>query len=171
MHSEIKTTKSDNYLLCNYRFSDKTIETIKADISGFMSNREKDDIYRKFIEWQRKANEIVVLTMYAYDDIPLPKKFDTIFQYNTPSNFIHLDYTITQAVFNGWMPVSEISRGQKHICIIEFINKMPDIFLSVPLFDETLQSGIQLGFCNEANFESIKTNLLEALHTNGERTK
>ena len=168
MDPETEAAKSDKYLLCNYRFSNETIETIKADVRGFMSNRDKDDIYYKFVDWQRKPNEIVVLTMYAYDDIPLPKRFGTIFQIDNTSNYIHLDYIVTQAVFNGWMPVNEISRGHKHICIIEFPNEMPDIFLSVPLFDETLQKGIQLGFCDQTDFESIQTNLSQRFK--GERT-
>jgi hypothetical protein len=72
MHPKIEGIKSDNYLLCNYRFSDKTVETIKAEIRSFMSNREKDDSYYEFINWQQKENELVALTMYAYSDIQLP---------------------------------------------------------------------------------------------------
>lgn len=146
-----------------YRFSDKTIETIKADVKRFMSDREKDDNYFKFINWRKKDNEFAVLTMYAYEDIQLPKKFDILFQIDRPNNFIHQDFAITQAVFNGWTPLSQISKGHKHICIVEFYNDIPDIVNSIPFFGkkETLKNGFQLGFCDRNDFESIKTNLLQ----------
>jgi hypothetical protein len=73
----------------------------------------------------------------------------------------------TQATLSV-LPVSEMSKGHKHICVIEFPNEVPDIFVSVPLFDETLQDGIQVGFCEKADFESIKTSLLQQFK--GERT-
>jgi len=170
MQTEREANKLERYLLCNYRFPEKTIETIKTDVSDFMSNRERDENYFRFINWQKKENELVVLTMYAFDDILLPKKFDTIFQIENPNNFIQVDFTVTQAIVNGWTPLNQISRGHKHICIIEFYNDIPAILHLVPLFDETLQGGVQLGFCDTTDFENIKINLLKTQNTKGERT-
>jgi hypothetical protein len=170
MQTEIEANKSDHYLLCNYRFSDEAIETVKADVISFMSNREKDEDYFRFINWQKTERELVVLTMYAYDDIQLPKKFDIVFQIENSDNFIQVDFTITQAIINGWTPLNQISRGHRHICVIEFYYDIPAIFQSVPLFDKTLQSGVQLGFCDKTNFENIKANLLQTQNEAGERT-
>jgi hypothetical protein len=133
---------------------------VKEDVTSFMSTREKDDSYYQFINWRRKENEIVVLTEYANADVPLPINLDTIFQFDQPGNSIQLDFSITQAVFNGWMPINEISRGHKHFCIIEFSTAVPDLFQSLPLFDKSFETGIRLGLCLAANFESIKTKLL-----------
>jgi hypothetical protein len=54
MQPELEASKSDSYLLCNYRLSDKTVETIKADVKGVLSNRQKDVDYYKFMNWHRK---------------------------------------------------------------------------------------------------------------------
>lgn len=151
----------DRYLICNYILSDTTMERVKADVKSFMSDREKDESYFKFITWKRKENEIAVLTMYAYDDIQLPKHFDTVFQVDKPNNFVHLDFAITQAVVNGWTLLNQIIKGHKHICIIQFNESVPEIFKLLPLFDstDTLQNVIQLGFCDKTDFKIVKTNL------------
>ena len=135
------------------------IERVKADVKAFMADREKDDKYFEFINWQKTENEIVVLTMYAYDDISLPKKYDTVFQIDKPSNFVNLDFTITQAVLNGWTGVNQISRGHKHICVIQFNKPADGIFRLLTYFDpkRTVLDNIQLGFCDKNDFEEIKT--------------
>jgi AAA15 family ATPase/GTPase len=106
METEKETNSSDRYLLCNYFFSDKVIDRVKTDVKAFMTNREKNEKYFEFINWEKNENEIVVLTMYAYDDILLPKNYDTVFQIDKPDNFVHLDFTITQAVL-GFMQVGQ----------------------------------------------------------------
>lgn len=137
------------------------IEGVKADVKAFMVDRKKDDKYFEFINWQKNENEIVVLTMYAYDDISLPKKYDTVFQIDKPNNFANIDFTITQAVLNGWTGVNQISRGHRHICVIQFDIPANGIFSLLTYFDpkRTLRDNIQLGFCDKHDFEEIKTKL------------
>jgi hypothetical protein len=161
MNTETEINSSDRYLLCNYYISDKVIDRVKDDVKAFMADKEKDDKYSEFINWQKNNNEIVVLTMYAYDDILLPKKYDTVFQIDKPTNFVHLDFTITQAVLNGWTAVNKISRGHKHICVIQFKKTVNYIFSLLTLFDpkQPANNNIQLGFCDQSNFEEIKKRL------------
>ena len=158
MKTEIEINSSDRYLLCNYYFSDNVIDRVKDDVKAFMADREKDDKYFEFINWQKNNNEIVVLTMYAYDDILLPKKYDIVFQIDKPTNFVHTDLTITQAVLNGWTSVNQISRGHKHICVIQFNKTTDSIFSLLTHFDpkQPANNNIQLGFCDESDFEEIK---------------
>ncbi|TKK64106.1 hypothetical protein FC093_23320 [Ilyomonas limi] len=126
-----------------------------------MADRKKDNLYFEFINWQKQTNEIVVLTMYAYADILLPKYFDTIFQIDNPENFIETKFVIKQAVINGWTSVGEISHGHKHILVVEFPNSIPDILnlLSEFSYKKTIKNEIHLGFCNKIDFDAIKTNL------------
>jgi len=134
-------------------------DKIKADVKSFMSDREKDEDYYNFIKWQKKQNELVVLTMYSYEDIKLPKTFDIVFQVDRPTNFIQCKFMITQAIFNGLTLLNQINKGHKHICIIKFDKEIPDIFNLLPFFDskETLSNTVQLGFCDKDNFEYIKS--------------
>ncbi|RYX85349.1 hypothetical protein EON73_02945 [bacterium] len=158
MQTRVKENQPDQYLLCSYCIPDNLLETIKVDIKRFMSDREKDDNYYKFIDWQKKENELVVLTMYVYEDMKLPKTFDTIFQIGNPDNFVQINFSLTQAVINGWTPIDHISRGHKHICVIEFSKEIPDIFNLIPLFNkqETSQKTNQIGFCDSNTFESAR---------------
>ena len=98
----MEVTPSDRYLLCNHFFSDGAIEQVKDDVQRLMTDREKDELYFRFIKWGKSKNEIAVLTMYAYADTCLPKQFDTIFQIDNGDKFIHSEFVITQAIINGW---------------------------------------------------------------------
>ena len=137
------------------------IKRIKTDVIKFMADREKDDNYLKFINWKRRDNEIVVLTMYAYDDILLPKKYDIVFEIEKPDNFVNCNFTIMQAIFNGWTPLNQISNGHKHICILQFDKEICNIFSSLTSFDnrEKQQNNFQLGFCDSNDFEAIRNKL------------
>ncbi len=167
METEIKANSFDRYLLCNYSFSDKMIGSVRADVKAFMADKEKDDKYYEFINWEKTENEIVVLTMYAYDDILLPKKYNIVFQIDKPSNFVNLDFTITQAIWNSWTGVNKISRGHKHICVIRFDKAVDNIFNLLTYFDpkRTVHDNIELGLCDKNDFEEIKTRLTETMIT------
>jgi hypothetical protein len=157
MLAESNSDPAHRYLLCNYYFSKSNIEKIKADVRRFMIDRNKDNLYYAFIEWKKKPNEIIVLTMYAYADMLLPKQYDILFQIDNPDNYIIGSFVINQAIFNGLSPVSQIDHGHKHIVVIEFPEKIPEIFNLLPAFEEKFESNTpELGFCSQVNFESIK---------------
>lgn len=166
METEIEINSSDRYLLCNYSFSDKAIAIVKDYVKAFMADKEKNDKYFEFINWQKRNNEIVVLTMYAYGDVLLPKKYDTVFQIDKPTNFVHTDFIITQAVLNGWTGVNQICRGHKHICVIQFNKAVDNIFNLLTYFDQKqpAKNNIQLGICDKKDFQEIKMRLEQ---TNG----
>jgi hypothetical protein len=150
MQRENEIPVSERYLLCNCIFSGGMVKQIKSDVKKFMSDREKDDCYRQFINWKQKKNEIVVLTMYAYADLLLPKKFDTVFHIRKPDESVNAEFSITQAVLDGRFPVNEINHGHKHVVIIEFEGAVPGIFD---------RDKVELGFCNSSDFNSIKEKL------------
>lgn len=151
-----------DYLICNGRLSDKAIKTMVSDVKKFMSDRDKDDAYFTLLDWQKKENELVVLTMYANNEIILPQKFDTIFQLDKPDICIDVDFVITQAIINGWVPQNHVSKGHKHFCIISCKDKPAAIFNVVPLFDNSdyVQNDKQFVFCERKNYKKIKSTLL-----------
>ncbi|WP_153797014.1 hypothetical protein [Foetidibacter luteolus] len=142
-------------------FSEAMIKKVKADVKTFMNDKEKDELYYKFIDWEKQANEMMVLTMHAYADISLPKKFDTAFQINKPHNYVEATITINQAIINGWTSVNQIAHGHKHIIIIDFQSSVPNIFNLLPAFGDngTTSNETKLGICSNIDFEAIKTNL------------
>ena len=161
MLTESQASPTDRYLLCNYFFPDAMIKKLKADVKSFMADRKKDDLYYEFIDWKKKTNELMVLTMYAYADISLPKQFDIAFQIDTPDNFDDTIFVINKAIINGWTSVNQIDHGHKHILIIEFPDTVPSIFKLLPAFSDSATNGnmIQLGLCSKTDFKAIKENL------------
>ena len=151
----------DWYLFCACSFSDKWVKKIKADLKVFMANREKDALYYDFINWKRTPNEIVVWTMHAYEDISLPKHFNVVFQLDNTDNFVEEEYVIKKVIVNDWMATSQISRGHKHIAILEFSNSVPGIFNLLPSADNYISSKetVNLGLCDKEHFESIKVKM------------
>ena len=162
MLPEKDTNPSERYLLCNAMFPDKLLVTIKSDVQKFMRSREKDVRYHHFMNWTRQENEIAVLTLYAYADIPLPRQYDLIFQIGQPDNYVIIDYTITQAVINGWTTVDQLDHGHKHIAIVQFPEGIPSIIDLLPPFStkQAAQKGNQLGFCTTTDFAFIRNKTL-----------
>ena len=137
------------------------LDRVKEDVKSFMANRQKDDLHYQFINWQKKSNEIVVLTMYAFGDVELPKQYDIVFQIDDVDNYIDINYTIRLAIFDGWHSVSEIGYGHKHILILEFESSIPHIFNLLSDFDDKKpdKNNKEIGFCSRTDFESIKEKL------------
>ena len=146
------------YLLCSWTFSDNAMKQVKTDVKRFMASKEKDDLYYNFINWKKKDREIAVLTMYAYTDMLVPKHFNIIFQLDNPAIFIETDFFIRQVVINGWTATNRISKGHKHIAIVEFSNSIPSIFALLSDIKDysSDKKHIQLAFCDKEHFESIK---------------
>jgi hypothetical protein len=56
MQTENEMPSSERYLVCNYYFTELTIEKIKRDVKHFMSTRDKDGCYWQFMNWHSKNN-------------------------------------------------------------------------------------------------------------------
>ena len=65
MPTESEVHSSCRYLLCNCFFSDDMIDKVKNGVERFMVDKEKDDQYFQFTNWQKQKNEVAVLTMYS----------------------------------------------------------------------------------------------------------
>jgi len=149
-----------SYLHCIAFMNDKSIKKIRDSVLRTMQNRVQDSHYIQFMDWQRKSNELAVLTMYAYDDIVLPVGFDIVFQISKPDNFIYTPFLMTQAIISGWAAVDHLSRGHTHVSILEFDREIPEIFKLLHEIDSR-DSDYQndLGFCSKNDFASIITGL------------
>jgi hypothetical protein len=141
--------------------TNKWVKSLKEDVTSFMLGRSKDDCYYTFINWEKSPLELVGVTMYAPEEIKLPRKYDVIFQIDKPSNFEVVPVIITQAIFNGWMPIDYLEKGHKHVCVMRFSNQIPRIFNSAATFKDGRQSdGIEIGLCDVDEFLIINGNQL-----------
>lgn len=117
------------------------------------------------MHWQRRTNEVALMSMQAYCDLPLPHTFDVIFDTQHPDKAMHIPFTITQAILNAWMPVRHIAGGQKHILILEFEHSTPDILYLLSPFITlvTTDTPAQIGLCANQHFTAIKSKVDIAL--------
>lgn len=159
MRTEEQCHPSEKFLYANEYFSDKTIQIWQEECIKRCKDREKGVLYDKYINWVRQENEIAVFTMYAYADFDIPKKFDCIFRYDSPKEFIKIDYTLTQSIWEAWYPFHKIDHGHKHLCVFTFDEKVPDIFNLLHKAETKYYGGekvqTMLGFCNFNDLQAI----------------
>ena len=164
MKTEANIPPEGRYLKGVSVFTDRELSLLRTGVIDFMKNRTKDLAYQRYIHWKQATNEIAVLTTYAYADIPLPKKYDAIFLYNHPENVINVNYTVTQAVINGWTAVEQLDHGHKHVVIIQFHDGIPSICESLPAFrvGQGWDLTTPLGFCNFQDYTAIREHLTQS---------
>lgn len=116
-----------------------------------------------FINWEKSPNDIVLVTLYAYADLPIPKSFNCIFDYNNPEIFVREDFTISHAVLfmaGIFLPFEMIGSGHKHICVLTFKDHIPYILKTLGITDSNLQGDFSrmLGLCDYENLGAIVEN-------------
>ena len=128
MLSEDQSSSSDRCLYIDSVWSDGLIKAAQHECIKRFADREKDAFYHRFITWKRTENEMAVFTLYAYADLSIPKSFDCIFRIDNPRAFVNVSCQLTQSIWEVWAPLGSIDHGHKHLVILEFENKVPDIF-------------------------------------------
>ena len=170
MRSEIECKPSERYLHVDSYWSDDVIKIWQRECIKRFKDREKDNYYYKFINWKRSENEIAVFTLYAYADFSIPKYFDCVFEIDNPEKFINVRFKLTQSIWENWAPIGTIDDGHKHLVVLEFPDKVPDIFKILHFeknkFSSRPPKYFTLGLCqlsdlNEINQRHIKVKLLK----------
>ncbi len=160
MRTEKECNSAHRFLFTDELLSDEQIGYVKEDVIKRYNNEVKDKYYKKFINWQRKKNEIVLYTLYAYADLKLPKTFDCLFNLNNPKEYSDCKFKLTQSLYEGSYPVESIEDGHKHICVFEFDNKIPDILNKLHIAKgknyELPKNAFMIGICNSVDYISIR---------------
>lgn len=163
MRSEENCSQTEQYLFSDTYLSDKAIELSKNAIIKRFADRDKNKFYQKYVDWKRQENEIIVFTLYAYGDLKLNKEFDCIFNYDNPDEFVFKKFTITQSIYEGWIPTETIDNGHKHLLVFSFENEIPKILFKLhkeETFGDTRpKTYTKLGFCQQIDFKAIADNL------------
>ena len=151
---------SERFLQAISIFSDKLIKLWKGETIKRCKDKEKSNAYERFINWTPQENEAAIFTTYAYADFPIPKQFDCIFTYDNPENYIQTKFVLTQSIFEGWFPIDCVEHGCKHLCILTFENRIPDIIKQLYCENEkysacTWDAKKVLGLCQITDIQSI----------------
>lgn len=159
MQSEETCKPSERYLYADAYWSDEVIKIWQQECIKRFVDKEKDHHYFRFINWQRKENEIALYTLYAYADFPIPKSFNCVFPIEDPENFINVEFRLTQSIWENWVPDSCVSHGHKHLVVLEFQEKVPDIFKLLHCEKEKFSSRppghLTLGLCQLSDLDEI----------------
>ncbi|MBS7253872.1 hypothetical protein [Flavobacterium branchiicola] len=163
MRNEEDCKKNERFLFCDTYLSDKGIELSQKETIRRFTNRDKNELYQKYITWKKKDNEIIVFALYAYADLKLKKEFDCIFNYDNPDEFVLEKFILTQSIYEGWVPIDTVEDGHKHLLVFSFENEIPKIFFNLHK-EETLRDTrpkihTKLGLCNQKDFETISNHL------------
>jgi hypothetical protein len=160
MIEENKVPINERFLTIDSYFLEETIDEIKAYLFAGHVRVIYQEGHDKFINWQPNSREIALLSMYAYADFEIPRAFNIIFELNNPDNFIEVDFTITQAIFNGWAAVDSVGHGNKHVIIVRFEAKISDFLNQLMPFDKhRYQLNSRFAFCKKDDFLTISNSI------------
>lgn len=135
--------------------SDATLEMLKEQVYLTLRDQEKDPLFEAFMKWQRKDNEIMLYSDYCLLGFDLPASFDSIAHVNKPDNRIGVNVIIPYSILNGWAAINKIEKGHRHVCLLQFDNKVPEIIKDLPEVNANNGSaGHQVIIYNEADISS-----------------
>lgn len=163
MKTEEDCHPSERYLAADQILTEQAIRRTKEHVIRTFVDREKDGYYTNFIDWDKRENQIVLFTLYAYADLEIPKSFDCIFDLNNPNKFTNCKLRLVQTITEGTFPSGIIDHGYKHISVFEFEKGIPKLITSLHnselLENRSVGVSLQLGICNSVDFGSIKLSI------------
>ncbi|MES2485453.1 MAG: hypothetical protein V4581_05815 [Bacteroidota bacterium] len=163
MRTEDQASQHNRYLFAEEYLTDNAINIWKEQTSIRCKNIEKGPEYQNYMSWERRYNEILVFTLYAYADFTIPKEFDIIFELENPENYVQVVYELTQSIYEGWLPTDAIDDGHKHFTVFRFKESLPKILDLLHSGDQKFSTSppgqTRLGFCNSKDFDAIKQRL------------
>lgn len=112
--------------------SSESIELLKEQIRRTLRNQEKDELFDLFMSWRKKENEIMLYSDFSPSFFDLPASFDSFSLSDLLTESIEVEVIILYCLFNGWAPINKIEEGHRSVCLLQFGNKVPDLFKSLP---------------------------------------
>ena len=101
---------------------------------------------------------VVCFVGFSYADLPVPKRFDVVFDVDDPSQWIERESRITRVTQQMGTP-DEIPHGWKTICVVEFPSGIPDLVAKMPTVDSWHQSKLRVGLCDKQVFARVAETL------------
>ena len=108
----------------------------KDSIDKLNKGKPVTDEITQYLNWKKSPNEIVSYCRAVYET-EIPKKFDYLIDLLDDSGGIEIDATITQAIWNGIIPLNFIDLGYKTVTIIKFKDGIPERLNSLNEIDKT----------------------------------
>ncbi len=104
-------------------------------------------------------NNLICWVMFAYADIPIPKKYTCLFELANPKNSTEEECFIVDVTQQWSKPFDSIPQGWKTICNIQFPNRISKNFQQLEITDDWYDSKNAFGLCEKECFLEIKRDL------------
>jgi hypothetical protein len=147
------------FLLADERLTDRAIRVMQAECVRRNRSKPATAAYQQFTDWSRQANQVVLFTPYAYADLAVPRKYDCLFNYDDPAQFVRVGYELTQSIWEGWLPLDQVELGYKHLCVLTFPDRVPDMLHRLyPEEGGFASQGFhpfRVGLCDFTDFDAI----------------
>ena len=147
MRSEADTPTDQRFLMLMGRLSPAMIKELEDQIipehikrltqNGLMT-RELEKSLREYNSRDR-SRDAAFYTLYAYADIPLGRRYDSIWSRQNPEAYAKVDCRIEHALIEGWFPADVVDHGHKHVLFLRFAGEVP---VDIPTFQTWRDIGI-----------------------------
>lgn len=172
MRKEEDCPTSARYLYCDELLSDEGVnscrqETIRRINTGEYNMSIHDPNVQKYINWERKPNEVVLFTLYAYADLSIPIAFDCLFDIENPDDYTISKFVVTQSLYEGFYPIDRIDNGHKHTIVCSFESVIIPAIIHKLYVGNSYKSPMlppncfRMGICKYENYPSISEKLRE----------
>ncbi|WP_340155366.1 hypothetical protein [uncultured Winogradskyella sp.] len=129
----------------------------RDSITKFAKEKEQTKEIVNYLNWKKSPNELVSFCR-AVCETEVPKNFDFLIDLDDHSGGIEINATITQAIWNGMLPLNFIDLGYKTITIIEFENGIPERLNSLKDIDDA-DFKPRFALCSKSEKEKVISEL------------
>lgn len=98
MQIEAQCPPDGRFLLADELLTDRAIRFIQAECVRRNRGKELTSAYQQFVSWVLQANQVTFFTLYAYADLTVPKKYNCLFNYDDPAQFVRVTYELTHSI-------------------------------------------------------------------------
>jgi hypothetical protein len=125
-------------------------------ISGLLSDKSKG-LFKSSLPSTLPKNSITVFADYALAEFPIGEQFTRVFSIH---NFEIWSETLCEIIavtqqFNK--PMDAVPIGWKTVCVLRFLNSIPELITSLPLSDSDIwgEPASRIGLCDTETWEQL----------------
>lgn len=104
--------------------SAQTLDLLKGQVLRFMRDQPDEPLVEPFLAYKPGKYEVFLYADYSPSEFSLPLDFDTlVWKDEVLDVHVHIPF----AVIDGWAPVQMVSKGHKHVCLLQFDSDIPEV--------------------------------------------
>ena len=163
MQTVAATPPSERFLLLSARFSERGVDAVRTWVRdrAVKPDRPLDATIERFMS-ASLSDHVVVMTLYAYADIPVGEVYDTAFAIrdglNPEGTPEPTRMTIDHVVWEFGVPTPSVGHGHKHVLAMRFDGELPPAISKLPCVDDLRSAPfhVSAGLCDRRDWRAIQ---------------